>query len=168
MIRLHASHSKRFKGVIKTKQAYRRQLVSDKPAGFWWSVGTAWMEWCEGAEWNIGGRVFSLDVVEDKLLNISTYAEFDAFKKKFEGALYGDEPRYIDWAAVAAQWDGIEIAPYLWRRRLSFDSIWYYGWDCACGVTWRPSKVIRSAEYIGDWTHGNIPGAHLDPTHVSK
>jgi hypothetical protein len=48
----------------------------------------------------------------------------------------------------AEGWDGLEIAPYLHRMRLSSFS-WYYTWDCASGCIWNASRVsIKLLNYI--------------------
>ena len=83
-----------------------------------------------------------------KVLFIRTCDELDQFEAEYGGAKYGakygakikfsrlGEP---DWGAVAARYDGIEIAPYVWERRL--EVWWYYGWDCASGCLWRPKAT---------------------------
>ena len=141
------------------RREYAEQSVDSKPQGVWWGVGASWMEWCEGEEFDVGGAVYSLEVREDRLVTINDADALDAFHARFAAAAWtGDRRlRAIDWAKVAEQWDGIEITPYLWERRFDKHAVWYYGWDCASGVTWRPSRVIRSVRYIGDWTAGHIP-----------
>lgn len=150
--RLHVSRSDKLARVID-KREYRNQRVSDKPVGFWWGVGNAWMKWCETEQWRVGGHVYMLDIDDTRLCRISGYKKFDAFHERFRAPLYSSGGQYyINWPAVAEEWDGIEIAPYLWQRRLGHETRWYYGWDCASGVTWRPRKVIRGIEYVKEWS----------------
>lgn len=83
------------------------------------------------------------------LLHLNSPAKLDALTKQY-GVLppwrtrpEADDylPRYlaIDWSAVAAQYGGILIAPYQWKRRLELT--WYYGWDCASGCAWDLSLI---------------------------
>ena len=52
---------------------------------------------------------------------------------------YAKEPI---WPGVAAEgWAGIEIAPYIWARRLDGPARWYYGWDAASGCIWDPTAA---------------------------
>lgn len=47
----------------------------------------------------------------------------------------------IDWQRIAEKYPGVEIAPYLWKKRHTAN--WYYNWDCASGVVW-DINVIKS------------------------
>ncbi len=55
----------------------------------------------------------------------------------------------IDWRAVAKDYDGIIIAPYVWSCHLGFGrgggiesvSCWYYPWDCASGCIWNAKAI---------------------------
>jgi hypothetical protein len=159
--RIHVCH----RGTLSLPLTARRysQQIDTKPQGFWWGVGTSWMEWCEAEEFGItmGCHVYRLQCDIPKCLRISTVEEMDSFDEIYRATLPGMEtfsPRYIDWRQVAAQWDGIEIAPYLWDRRLGPKCGWYYGWDCASGVTWKPKSVIRTLAHIGNWQPGALPG----------
>lgn len=139
---------------FRDDERYATQTTTDKPVGVWWSVGASWMEWCEGEAFNVGGRVFQLDIDASNVLQISGEDEFDAFHAEFGRAPVWasmTEKRDIDWGRVTARYDGIEIAPYLWSRRHGAPARWYYGWDCASGVTWRPRAVIVNIREVGRW-----------------
>jgi hypothetical protein len=41
---------------------------------------------------------------------------------------------YVNWPAVAAKHNGIEIIPYQRSQRYNLD--WYYPWDVASGCIW--------------------------------
>lgn len=68
---------------------------------------------------------------------------------------------YIDWVKVAESWAGVEINPYLWKRRLN-GGMWYYGWDCASGCIWDKRAISeikllavyneesKSVEYVNE------------------
>lgn len=121
-----------------------------KPLGLWYGVGSAWLDWCrsEMPHW-IGRYTYALAVRPEKLLAIRTVDELFDFTERFHRAPqwaqgFGLACRlYINWPLVAEQWDGIEIAPYLWPARLDPRSSWYYGWDCASGCIWRASAVLN-------------------------
>ena len=154
------------------KASYRDQSVNGKPEGVWWSVGASWMEWCEAEDFCVGGPVAEVTIDLAKVLQVTSVAELDAFHDEFHapypGAAYMGDRHYIDWAQVAAKWDGIEIAPYMWARRLDGAAhTWYYGWDCASGVTWRPSRVVQRVTDVGLWTEaGGIAGLLGDSAQV--
>ncbi len=55
----------------------------------------------------------------------------------------------IDWAAVAEEYAGIEIAPYQWSLRMDTRTNWYYPWDVASGVVWDMTGVtVHKLGYI--------------------
>lgn len=113
-----------------------------KPNGFWYEVDGDWQRWCSSEEMDwIKGRLLyevSLDSML-RLLRITSASELDSFHREYR------RPRYVGiaWEQVAEQYDGLEIAPYLWDRRLDGPS-WYYGWDCASGVLWQPRDTRLS------------------------
>lgn len=109
-----------------------------KPSGFWYEVDGGWRDWCasEMPKWLTGKTVYRLDLDGERILTIRNVADFDVFDLRY--SVGDDEKRYRrpDWGVVAKDFDGIEIAPYLWERRMNV--MWYYGWDCASGVIWKP------------------------------
>lgn len=150
MERLHVSRSRLAQ--VDERNHYA-QYTSDKPSGFWWGVGRAWLDWCESEDFRIGGHIHELDIDDAKILRISSVEELDRFTSTYDAPSIAAFPsiRGIRWHRVAQHYDGIEIAPYLWERRLSEHTRWYYGWDCASGVTWRPQSVVRAVRYVGEW-----------------
>lgn len=119
-----------------------------KPSGLWYSVNGEWEEWCasEMPGWIEGGLLYEITLADEKMLRITTLDELDAFHAKHSTPYLG-QMLTIDWRAVAEEWDGIEIAPYQYKRRHTKDFLWYYVWDCASGCIWRPRgasfKLIR-------------------------
>jgi hypothetical protein len=92
---------------------------SYKPAGFWYEVDGDWRRWCEDEDFGLDGQryLFRVDLGECNVLKVDTLGALDGFHNRF----IRREPAWferIDWAAVAAQYDGVEIAPYQWTRRL--------------------------------------------------
>jgi hypothetical protein len=73
------------------------------------------------------------------MIIIRNYDELVAFEEK-----YGieDQPRrymVINWGKVAVDYDGIEIAPYIFKARNKH--MWYYGWDIASGCIWANGAI---------------------------
>ena len=133
-----------------------------KPKGFWYEVDGDWRRWCEDERMEWGkGFLHRVDMGDERMLLIETVAELDDFDDEYHEQKYIAKPSYgigpywtcngIRWDRVAAEYDGIEIAPYQWERRLD-GHLWYYGWDCASGVIWRPQGVnvaLLQVEAVG-------------------
>jgi hypothetical protein len=137
-----------------------------KPAGFWVSVEgeDGWLEWCLSNEFNLDGLSHVHDVelaATANVLHLSGVDDIDAFTEKF-GEIFGlgERDDYglagILWEKVAAEHQGIIIAPYIHERRLSMGMSqffsWYYAWDCACGCIWDVSAIasvtLRETERV--------------------
>ncbi len=119
-----------------------------KPKGLWYSCGSEWDDFCQMGmpEWIDGAPyVYKLQINPSNMLLIRTGEELMAFHEKYEKNFYGMS--FIDWAAVAQQYDGIEICPYQMEYR--YDLLWYHGWDVASGCIWRAGAFL-SAEQIED------------------
>lgn len=120
-----------------------------KPAGFWLSVDgneDGWKEWCEGEEWGLERLACVHDVKltpQANIFHLKSAADIDAFDVRFRSPIARDFSYFmIDWRSVAATYQGIIIAPYIWERRLSLDGAnWYYAWDCASGCIWDASAI---------------------------
>jgi hypothetical protein len=117
-----------------------------KPIGFWYEVDGDWRRWCLDENYRDmdSAHLHRVDLADCNILTIRSASELDHFHRHFRTGVdaYHEE---IDWPQVAAAYDGIEIAPYLWERRLTVR--WYYGWDCASGVIWRPRNA--KVTYLG-------------------
>ena len=123
-----------------------------KPRGFWVSVegvGDSWKDWCEGEEWNVERLAFSHEIVlrpDANILRLSTAENIDWLTKEFVAPGAPPWAYYqIDWARVAAKWDGIIIAPYVHERRLHHETNWYYTWDCASGCIWNARAIEQES-----------------------
>lgn len=124
-----------------------------KPKGFWYEVDGDWRRWDtdDHTGFTDNGFLHAVELGNEKLLRITSVSELDDFDatyhvtRRVDGRSFGlgfyDSCDGIRWAEVAATYDGIEIAPYQWGRRLD-GHLWYYGWDCASGVIWRPKGII--------------------------
>jgi hypothetical protein len=75
----------------------------------------------------------------EEIIQISNDDEFDNFQSEF-GFSSLDEQVAINWKEIQEQeYNGIEICPYNWERRMSTN--WYYPWDVASGCIWNLSGV---------------------------
>lgn len=123
-----------------------------KPNGFWVSVKGEddWPDWCNAESFGLDrlGICHRVEIAPSaNVLHVSGVEAFNAFDARYgrDEKLYPDatySKRLIDWAAVARDYDGIIIAPYVWEHR--FED-WYYGWDCASGVIWNAEAVAAIA-----------------------
>jgi hypothetical protein len=116
-----------------------------KPAGFWYEVNGEWQR-CEANLWSYR-YIHKVTLNDCDVLVVDTLNTLDAFHAEYSVCNMPCGVRGIDWERVAARFDGLEIAPYQYRRRLDF--IWYYPWDCASGVIWRPKNAAIT--YIGEY-----------------
>lgn len=140
--RTHISKSR----MIGPIQAAGEQKADFKPVGFWYGVDGDWERWCRGEQWGLHGEMFEHELAlgKERLLVLSSASDIDSFHDEFKGELFPGCKyfEYVDWQRVAERWDGIEIAPYQWDRRLNGAAhTWYYAWDCASGCIWRPKGV---------------------------
>lgn len=152
-----------------------------KPNGLWYSCGNSWLEWCLAEDFGFGSYIHSIKLDLSAMKVIKNVRGFDTFSAEYgmaQGEWYekflgicSDElkkfvtpsfrlPDYIDWERVAQKYAGIEINPYLWKRRLT-GGLWYYGMDCASGCVWDAS-IVRSVDLIAyyDSKHGVIRLGH--------
>ena len=146
MSRTHVSENR---GPIVVEPREQPDDPAMKPKGFWFEVNADWRRWCrsEMPHWLTGRTLHRVNLGAERMLLISSVGEMDAFNDEYHvweyvnGRYYtGPLGRGIRWDRVAAAYDGIEITPYLWARRLDGPT-WYYGWDCASGVVWRPRGI---------------------------
>lgn len=128
-----------------------------KPRGLWLDVDGAWKEWCEENEFHLENLTHVHAVELDPsaaICRISTEDELRAFNRQFAAewvsprsprARYGrdgDTRSYsVDWKAVARDFAGIIIAPYLHSMRHDDECAWYHPWDFASGCVWDAAAV---------------------------
>jgi len=126
------------------------QEIRMKPKGLWYGIGDSWLRWIkdEMPDWE-HDNVYQLDINESKIKIIRNFNELVAFDKIYgvenESRMFFDNGRMIDWAKVAKDFDGIEIAPYIYEARFEYN--WYYGWDVASGCIWS-SDVIKDIKKL--------------------
>ena len=125
------------------------QEVGHKPHGLWYSIDSAWWDWCRSEEWGEveQKRAFRLDIDTTDILFLTGGFAIDRFTREYGAEKYGVTNYGIDWPKVVARFKGIEIAPYCYTRRLADHTRWYYGWDVASGCLWDHS-ALRGAELV--------------------
>lgn len=124
-----------------------------KPKGLWVSVDGEddWPSWCESESFGLGQIRHRVILQEDhNVLLITSEEALRAFSKEWQrfdneamNRVYRLKHGYIDWPGLAAAYDGLIIAPYIWQCR--FDLNWYYGWDCASGCIWHAGAIASVA-----------------------
>ncbi len=112
-----------------------------KPRGLWVSVDGPrdWPEWCADENFRDTKAQHRYRVTlasSANILTLSTVESLVGFDIEYGD---GGDLGLIDWALVAAKYQGIIIAPYQWGHRLGM--LWYYGWDCASGCIWDASAI---------------------------
>jgi len=139
------------KAQLRSVGADEQLMDGPKPIGFWYSVdgnGDGWPEWCRTDDFNLDCFDYrnELDIDPRAIKVIRSIRELDQFHKYFHATppSHPVNVNYINWKLVSNNFDGIEIAPYLWgRRRRGNASEWYVDWDVASGCIWR-IRAIRS------------------------
>lgn len=116
-----------------------------KPTGLWVSVEGEydWRWWCTEEQWGTETLANTHHVTLAATANILQLTQPDdlvTFQRQYGARVrWDDREPAIDWQSVAAQHDGILIAPYQWVHRLNLS--WYYGWDCASGCVWNLDAI---------------------------
>jgi hypothetical protein len=113
-----------------------------KPTGLWFTVGN------EGAEcWRSISSPenlrYATELVldESRFLQLSNASEILAMARRFDSGLSPHGRGTLDWKAIAAQSDGIIVAPFCNDPRVLQRSCWYHEWDCASGCVWNARSV---------------------------
>ena len=138
-----------------------------KPRGFWYSCYNGWYDWI--LENNMLNFLYKYihkinikkNVITDirtkdknKLLVINNLKDFDLFNKEYGyHASYGKtfwknaggDNILIRWNDVSKDFGGIEICPYLQKRRYY---LWYNGFDVASGCIWNISPIIENINLV--------------------
>lgn len=150
------------KPVERVKSA-RKQPLGPKPNGLWLSHGNEWARWCRAEDFYLGSLKHRHYVAlhrDAEILTIKDARGIDRFTKKYGadlpivsaayGAVYGtDGPAIFNilWDEIAEKFQGIMITPYIWKRRLTHRTLWYYPWDVASGCIW-DAKAIKRITHV--------------------
>lgn len=120
-------------------------VIFHKPAGLWYSCNDDWKRWVEYEMpqwWDSYEYKYKININSSSVLQINNVDDFEKFEKLF---ISEKRPSAINWGKVSTYFDGIEICPYQWDKRMSSD--WYYTWDVASGCIWG-SGAFESVEEI--------------------
>tara|TARA_Y100000389_G_C17408616_1_gene489536 strand:- start:649 stop:1170 length:522 start_codon:yes stop_codon:yes gene_type:complete len=150
------------KKIIKFNRDYKQRICL-KPSGLWYSCYDSWYNWMSEEipdmlfkyihKLNIKNNVLTdiRNKNKNKLLVIKTLKDFDLFTKNYKVKTYYKDKGiikefiFIDWIKVSNDFGGIEICPYLNKRR---NILWYYGFDVASGCIWNLQSIIKNLEII--------------------
>jgi hypothetical protein len=135
--RIHVTHTENLEAKPVNQENDR-----PKPRGLWYGVGFGWLDFTISDftsfyDKNKNVSVFEFDVSGVNLLHITNFDELIAFDKEYCDST--ERFRNPDWVRLAKEYDGIEIAPYIYKGR--FEILWYYGWDVASGCIWDPKGL---------------------------
>lgn len=132
---------------IKIYSCHQSNNLTTKPVGFWISdeESYGWREWCNDNEFRLKHYKYEHEVIlndDANILYLRSADDIDDFTDDFGNVLFDDTHfGYINWFKVAEKYDGIIITPYIWERRHTPETFWYYGWDCASGCVWNDSAI---------------------------
>ncbi len=124
-----------------------------KPRGLWISVegpsSYGWSNWCEAERFGLESLTHPHEIVlhaDARILCLAGARAIDRFSKTYLKPQWSrsnglDDTYSIDWQRVAAEHQGILIAPYCWPRRLHRGTSWYYCWDWASGCIWDADAI---------------------------
>lgn len=128
---------------------------SFKPAGIWYSVEDAWAEWCLGNDFcpSAGLRYrYQLTLNYDRILQLRPEDLAEFAKQYYRYEYHNHQWDGIDWAAVVAEFDGLECFTY--DKTLALNWVyadievaggysWYSGLDIPSGCIWNRDAVIK-------------------------
>lgn len=126
------------------------QKVDSKPMGLWYAHNDSWFDWCksEMPHW-LQPYIYEIVLHTDTIYQISNVNQLKKFEKDYDGTEIFNQQlgidskllmrHWIDYVKLAENYGGIEIIPYLYSHR--FQSMWYYGWDCASGCVFKKSSI---------------------------
>ena len=141
--RLHLSPRPLTLENIKEVPPHQQIQTFKKPRGLWYSCGDSWKNFSEEELDRSTANLYQyrLKIDHGQMLVISSVEEFEAFQNS-QYTKQGKLEVEIDWPAVARDYAGIEICPYRSEMRDHLDKFWYYTWDVASGVIWKPSAIL--------------------------
>ncbi len=142
--RLHLTHDNDLK-----KMDSKQRAGGPKPTGLWYAVGFGWLDFTTHEhtsfyQYDDAVHAFEISLDGLNVLRITSYEELVKFEERYV-MIKQDDPYSvgkgwdINWAEVSETYDGIEIAPYIYKARMTHK--WYYGWDVASGCIWNTSSL---------------------------
>ena len=144
---------------IEFTKKYKISLHQLKPSGFWYSCYDDWYNWIIEEDLieflykyihkiNINVNIMTdiRNKDKNKLLVIKNIQDLDLFNNIYGVTIKLPFHVYIDWKKVKQDFGGIEICPYLHKRRKIY--AWYCSWDVASGCIWNTASIIKNTELI--------------------
>lgn len=120
------------------------QTGVEKPSGLWVTVEGegGWADWCNRDGFLYGSLCYEIRLAPAaRILHLGTAEEIDWLTEEFGVPALIGFSKAIDWPRIAERYQGILIIPYIWARRMTMHTMWYYGWDCASGCIWNPDAI---------------------------
>lgn len=117
-----------------------------KPKGLWVSDEDeyGWREWCEDNQFGEDRMTCAhlVELADDaRAMTLTSAEDIDRFTDQYGHERDGGHYYWADWERLATTHQGILITPYIWQRRMTNHTSWYYPWDCASGCIWDPAAV---------------------------
>jgi hypothetical protein len=154
----------------KLKNNYYNKQGTLKPNGFWYSIGSKWLDFKLKSKWNNEGiskkgqeyhlkkpltmykikfynKKYTALPDDEKVLLVDTCDKLIKFNKKYSKK---KGISFIEWEKVSQDYAGIEFRNFnrikkeLKKRKIEI--IWYWALDIDSGCIWRPSKVINTVD----------------------
>jgi len=120
-----------------------------KPEGFWLSDESdyGWPQFCHRENFRALTLAHKTTFIVDlsHVLWLRDTASLSAFTQNY-GEFHGLLGWLINWKAVAADYFGVLITPYIKFATTGEKLAWYEGWDCASGCFWNLS-CLTTLEY---------------------
>jgi hypothetical protein len=159
-----------YKTMKKLKNNYYNKHGILKPSGFWYSIGSQWLDFKLNTKWNNNGirkkgteyhlkspltmykikfynKKYTSLPDDEKVLLVDTCDKLLKFNKNYSKT---GNSIFIDWEKVSQDYAGIEFRNYsrikkeLIKKKL--DILWYSAIDVDSGCVWKPSKVIKTID----------------------
>jgi hypothetical protein len=113
-----------------------------KPAGLWYAMGRAWLEWMESEGMNWWKKyLYKIEINPEKVLLLDTRFDVELFSHNYTHVPKQSFLNQINWGAVAKEYSGIEFNPYFYDLRLKAGFSFYYGIDIPSGCIWDKSGI---------------------------
>lgn len=145
--------SKRIIDSIHFENYCNAPIVSMKPRGFWYSLGTEWLEWVRNEEphWEYQ-FLYELIIDKSKLFIINDSNDLTDFIANYliprnsSNSYNYFELNKIDWYKLAKEYSGIEFRNYKksYQLQIKYVSIptWYDGIDVSSGCIWDKNALL--------------------------
>ncbi len=160
------------------EKKYKQREDGIKPNGFWYSCYNDWYNSTQLEGMFQYKYIHKIEIKnnvlinikkkdKDKILVINNEKDFNIFNKK-----YGYKSSYnkkfweekgggnylIKWENVANDYGGIEICPYLKKKRYY---LWYSTFDVASGCIWNIKSIIKGSKLIYQYKKGEYVKVNL-------